>query len=349
MVTIKKRILKILGVYIFITGFFSCVSTGKSNQVPLWVLQTKKLYPDANFLVAQGNSTTKNGAESEAVALLSKTLKQQVQVNTEASESLKQDEIQIKRGFNTNVKTSSLLDEITGIQIKEYWQKNETEWYALAVIDRKEVGNYYFDTIKKNELVINQYILESQKNIARFEGISALQKAYSLAIATQKYTDLLAVINPTQYKNLSLAYKNAETVNALLRAQTQKISINILITEQANRKIINAFQNIYTSQGFKIKPIHAISEANAPYLLEINFSALEAEKTDNVPHVFVYFILETTLTEVDTNKIILTWNNSGREAHFTHKEALRRAISIVEKAISEDYSVKLADLKDGIN
>ncbi|MFI3257141.1 MAG: LPP20 family lipoprotein [Spirochaetales bacterium] len=340
MFAITKRKLPVLCFIIVLSVFmFSCASSGTTQtEAPLWITDKSAVYPDADYLTSVGYAGERALAEAEAVANLNKTIRQRVETESSATQSFSADSDGLDRSFSSTVQTSSLIEEIAGINIQDVWEARDGTVYAIALIDRVSIGNYYRQKVLEYEAAINGFINVMIDNPATFEGLNAIDKALSLAYENELYLDLLSIINPDMYKVINLAYKSAQTVEVLAQQEREKIYIGVFVEGDSDGRIMAALNSVLITAGFKTEQLASLSDdiSRIPYVLTASFSAEPFEMTSSQQNKYVRFVLDTKLID-SSGKTLLPWNISGREAHFTEAEAAQRAIRTVEESINVDY------------
>ncbi len=333
----NKTALVLLGA--FLALLVSCASSPLGSlTAPDWITNTFESYPDSEYLSAVGFAQDRTTAEAEAVSNLSKILKQRVESTSTASQSFEENFTTQNREYETTVKTSSLIDEITGIKIQEVWTARDNTTYALALINRKEVGTFYAQKIKENESSINALLTFMIDNEATFAGVSSAGKALQIAYQNEAYLELLSVINPTMYKNTTLAYKSATAISVLLQLEKEKIYVDTYITGDVDGRVSNALSESFKAAGYKsgVASSFPIPSVTTPYVLygELIISPFEMSSSQN--NKYVRFTLNTELVGRN-NQTFFPWSISGREAHLSEDEAAQRAIRTIEEKIEKEF------------
>jgi hypothetical protein len=157
---------------------------------PGWVDGNTKQYPDARYITAVGNGSTREAAIQSAKNNLASSLQQKVQseTNTQSKSDLKQDTNAGASGEDSSSTQKSLQIstnvEVRGLEMKEFWQDPVSkDQYALAVVDKLKVRtSYMMDLNRKKDRLLAAY--ESfKKNPNQKKGREVLDLA-------QEYADL---------------------------------------------------------------------------------------------------------------------------------------------------------------
>lgn len=335
--------------FLLLIALTSCLSTssvGAGGSTPLWVTNPTAIYADSEYLSAVGYAPDRPTAEADAIASLSKTIRQRIEADSSATQSFGSDSEGVDREFTATVQTSSIIEEIAGIKIQEVWTAKDGTVYTLALINREEVGRYYSSKIRDFEAGISGFIAFTADNPASFEGLGALEKALALAYENELHLDLLAIINPMSYKTVTLSYQSAQTIEVLIQHEKEKINIRISVDGDVDGRIVAALATVLKKTGFKTQMlsedvanggIGSENSIDTPYVLVANLSIEPFQMSSNPDNHYVRFVLNTELVDIRTNKVLLPWGISGREAHFSDEEAAQRAIRTVENEIEKNY------------
>lgn len=331
---------------LLLTVLIGCVTTDKADRAgkhngkaPLWVNEPSSVYPDAAYLSGVGYGPSRADAESAAVAVLTKAVSQKVEAQSSSVQEMDAASMQsVRRGFSSVIRTSSTVDEITGLAIKEIWADKDGYFYALALINREDVGAHYEQRIRACEDGINDFILFAADNPASFEAVSALKKAASSAAENEKNLSLLSVIHPGKYKKLSLTYKNTQTVEALLYREIEKIGIIVEVENDRGKRIETAFLKALKEAGFKAStPFSASDTDTIFYVLKASISFEPFKGKSAADNIYVRYSVNADLIDKRTGKIVLPWSIAGREAHVTQSEAENRALRTIENEIKQKF------------
>ena len=97
-----------------------------------------------------------------------------------------------------------------------------------------------------------------------------------------------------------------------------------------------AFSKIFTEYGIKIAEL---SDSDSTYTLIADVSFTPLQMSGETKNKYIRFVVNANLTEIKTDKIVLPFAISGREAHLSEAEA-----TIVEHAMKGVDILKCAKL-----
>ncbi|OJF77123.1 MAG: hypothetical protein BKP49_03030 [Treponema sp. CETP13] len=352
-IKVLKSIMFFLGVFLLAScasNKASKVSNNKytnSKEAPIWVSNVNATYPDFQWLAAVGYETNRAAAEKNALAELSKIIKQHI----DSEATLKQTDTRIDtkndtestlvQEYTTNVKTSSVIDEINGMAIQEVWTDSDGSVYAVATINRTVTGLYYSDKIKQYNDVIMSEIANAKKQTASLLTVKALLHAVSLATENSTFIDILSVVNPMQYKLVQLDYESVQAVELLAKQEIQKITIGISVEGDVSGRITQAFSKELSDAGFNTKVITDLSKKesnNLQYYLKAITSIEPIDMNASNDYKYVRYVINTNLIDSSSDKSIMSYSMNGREAKMSVSEAQQKALRSIEQDIASKYS-----------
>ena len=83
-----SKIVAITGICAALMCCFSCSSSGTlSKNAPRWVTSPDEVYPASLYLNGVGSGSDRRSAENDAVAVLARSIRQQITAATSASET----------------------------------------------------------------------------------------------------------------------------------------------------------------------------------------------------------------------------------------------------------------------
>ncbi|HZK20418.1 MAG TPA: LPP20 family lipoprotein [Treponemataceae bacterium] len=362
MCKMKKSFVSIGLFCAFVFLYNSCVTNthldGSSKTAPEWVINVNTVYPNSDWLAAVGYANDRVSAENQAVAQLGKSIKQRVEAETIARQTLEsagaervnlQKQTQLISAYSASITTQSVLDEIAGIRIKEVWTASDRTVYAVAAVNRDEAGRYYAEKIAQYESAINSEILYAINHEATFDAVNSMIHAATLAQETEPFIDILSVVHPSLYKKIDLSYQSAQAVEVLAQREVQKIVVGVYVAGDVSGRIAQAFANQIAQAGFKSKLLSdfsesTIAEQNIPYCVKTQVSFHEVDMSANAKYEFVRFVVESELFNVNTGQVVLPYTINGREAHNTVSEARQRGVRSIEEKIASEYNNLFLDL-----
>lgn len=329
---------KIIFCVLILINTVSAFSSGKKD--PYWISNPYDGYSADKFIVACASGTTNDDATKKAISEVSSVLKQDINAQEYVNQSFSSDGKNLST-YLANITTNTNISDISGLSIKDKYKSKDGTYYVRAVLDKTTAGKYYSLLITKNAMEIDTLISESEKYISTFTACKFLLNAYKIAKENDYYLDLLSVIKPESRKMLS--YGNTSNVVAKLENAFKSITIAINVSGDDSQRIYNAIASVVNSYGITSLPVEKITD-NTKYLITADISFEDIEKPLDSDIFFTRYILACSLTEVDTEKDLLTYTKNARQGKLSRREAQQSAIRAAEKVISEELSKKFGDL-----
>lgn len=335
----KIKLVNVFIVTLFVATLWSCVSS--SNVAPEWVTNPDSVYNSKEYLWAVGSGADRKGSENDALALLVRSIQQNVLATTEANKTLAGSE---KSGYDINydssssVVTASSIKEIPGITFPQTWIAENGTVYTLALLNRQEAGRYYRQKIADLTAVVESEIVFASAHKGTFAALNALQNAVQAAWENQGYIDTLAGIHSDMYRLVSLDYESAQAVEVLAARQKEAIMVAVEIEGDSNGRIAAVLETTLADLGLKIT---SASEPTAAYLFRGKV-IMEPLKLDN-KYEYARFVLDIDLIETASGKILFPYSETGREAHVSYSEASQRAFRTMEDMLEKEFVPQFLD------
>lgn len=277
----------------------SCASTGSAGmggRAPGWVLNPSDGYPDSEYMTAVGYASNRQAAEANATAALTKIIRQTVQSETIATESISEKEAawEKARSIDTYVNTSSDLT-VTGIVIQDVFVTSEKipTYYALALIDREDVGQIYRRRALETESAINDMIAAAKKEAGPLSAYKLMKDASILAEENDETLDMLAVINKNMRSGVTMAYGSAADVDELARAFLDATRVFVDIRGDDTGRVEAAFALRIQEAGLKTVEAGSADTAALTLSVDVSLEAIDMETSNK----FVRYVLTGALIE----------------------------------------------------
>lgn len=300
------------------TGFFSAK-----------FIQT--LYPASDYITGTGSGANRQNAESAAKLALCQSLGESISGNqqtflTSSSTGSEQSELSL------SVKESVLFEHITGIVIKDCIQDKKGSYSALAVLNRAEAGDYYSTKARKNDLEIQKLVLQATANSTDYNSIALMEKAVAIAKDNQYNLDLLSVISPSRSKSLLMSYGSVSQLELKKGELAKNILFFVKVENDIDGRIFAALTEKLSQKGYSISGDYK----TAAYFIKakVNFEQPSLHKDNNY---FVRYTLDCPVIEPLSDKIVATFNFTGREGAPDAKQASSRALTKLCGRIAQEF------------
>lgn len=314
----------------------------KATKMPEWVLQPSAVYPNASFITYVGNAEDRNLSEVSALQGLASVFGQSVKSDTTANTRMAQAKADglvataSVQAFSQDVKRKVDVDNLIGVEVKEYWQDvaNNT-WYAIAVLDKAKAADIYTDMIKKNAGAIDTVLKNAAKDKNSLDGFGAYDFAEEIAVENEKNLNKISVINSDLVDSLKSYCPSSKNIHAKKMEIAKTIPICVQTFNDEHGRYKQAFSKAITEAGFK-----GTFDDSVRYTLTAKFEFERSDSTDKKT-IRCRYNCESFILDSKTGHQIVPFAIKGRESHVDYNEALHKAeLSLVSK-IQKDFSEAL--------
>jgi hypothetical protein len=317
----------VLSMVVVLSG---CTSLGQSGKESAWVDQLyDRKYNENTYLCAVGSGSSREKAVDAAFSTLSQVFNSKVKsVTTVSSLSTSSTDAFGSVTFTDSSEmfdqgtVSSSTDKIIGAEVVNTYIDENARVYVRVALHRSRTAELYKDEIAELSTSISQLKVQSQLASDPLSAYFTLQKAFTLAQRQQALIDQVEVLDKKQH---------ASTLPALERQLTSlasSIRLAVRVTVESNEEqmkdlyrqtIGSAFSQSLQSLGFKVVSDETASTAS----LEILFN-LEPVTLEGSPYKYARYELTAQLK--GSNSILLSYQDTDREAALSTKEALSKAL-----------------------
>jgi len=317
----------------------SGTSSGSSRSKPVWVNNVNSVDNRSQFVAAVGHASDREMAEKNAFTNLAVFFGQSIKadqtiVNT-YYEAVKNgvtsgwiDNIAMRNTISTSVSMDTLL----GADIREVWHDEKNKiFYAVAVMERAKTVQLYTEMILANLEMINNLTAMNQAERNTLETVSRYQFAATVADINITYANLLRLLNAS----VPGGVKRGDEYRLEAQNITRTIPIGIIVNNDREARIQNAFAKVFADLGFRS------GGQNARYILRVNVTVSQANYLNN-PNKFAMMELSASLADSVTRETLLPYSFSNREGHTTAEAAENRVFISAERKITEEYKEVLS-------
>lgn len=317
--------------FVFLTFFATSLlfASGKAD----WIDSAESLYPSSQYITGIASGPTKETAQSAAKLALCQQLGESIkgEQSTSITSTKKSDTGEMTVNVNENI----LFDKITGIQIKETTTQNNIT-YALAVLSRKEAGDYYYTQATEQSTQIMQLLSKANTETNSLKKCGYATQAKNLAQDNEYNLNLLKIINPTKFKMVNLSYKNTTNVQHYCDEISSAISFYLTTTGEHATPCTNGIIKALEYFGFT----QANNANNATYLLNTEISTSQSQDDK---YYFERYSVTSSIIDNKSQTPTTTLSTSGREGQTSIEKSIQRVDVKIADKIKEDYIKQLED------
>lgn len=308
-------------------------SSKQQEKFPTWISNPSQNYNEKLYLTGVGFGTNDNTAEDDAKSELIKILDQKIS----STESIKNTSTTTEEfsSYTANIDTSSQLKSITGLKIAEKFYANDSKVYALAVLKRQDVADYYSNLISKNNSQIIEYINFANSNLGTLESCIYAQQAFLLGQENEYYSFLINTIDAPFEPDYELSYGSFVQLSKKVSDIKKNVSINIQVSNDEKNRIKNSLIKTYNTLGIQSSDL-----ATCKYTVIANVSI---EKTDSPDkkHVYYNYFYTLDLIDVTSQTTLHSYSTHGRVGHLNDQGALNKTFITISSEIEKKYYANL--------
>lgn len=335
-----------------VTAFFAVTVSliplfAKGGRQPAWISNPYAGYDETKYIAATAGARTADAADKKALLAAAANIVQDISAEESVTNSDSSTGANLT-SYLSDIRTKSMLKDISGMAIRDRWTAKDKTVYARAVLDKTAAARHYSLLLNENSIEIDTLLDETDsqkekergtgKNAASFDSCRLLVKAYALAQENAYYLRLLSVLQPAARH--VLPYGSPAAVEAKLRDALSAITVKVHVTGDTDGRLAAAARTVITGFG-----IGTAGEAeNAAYTLLVNAVYEDLDKRAESDIYFTRSIVTCTLTENASGKEILVISENMRQGKLSRKEAQQSAVRSAERIIMEDFALRFGGL-----
>lgn len=306
--------------------------------MPEWVNVPATVYPNDAYITYVGNAPDRDSAEIKALQGIAAIFEQSITSSSEASERMVQAKAAGKVAtasenmFSQNIRRTVDVDNLIGVEAREFWFDGQTTWYAIAVLDKEKAAGIYSDMIHKNAAAISVLIANVRKDAASFDGYAAFDFAEDIAQENERYLKRIAVIKPGAVPSLKSSCPSPKEIHAQKIEIAKRIPICVVMANDEGGRLSAAFSEAVSSLGFR-----GSYDGNVRYILTSSVKFERSDASDGKTTRCRYNV-EGYLLDTETQQQLVPFTMSGREGHVDYPEAKNRAVKSLEAKIKKDFA-----------
>ena len=234
---------------------FSLLLTACSSapEQPGWLNDPEEEYPQVKFLSAVGQASKHESASNRALANLAKTFEVAVNeqsIDFSSSESVSiqgQTELRNEQRAARHVSTEA-RQVLEGAIVVEFWQDDNNQEYALAVLNKQEAASRFSRSIRKADRSISQLVNYASTDAPNpVAGLTALKMAHTVRVQRDNASRNLSVVS----RPVSKGEFTADQLEALIRKSLASLQFDV---QAENGELLKELQNAVNHLGIRHNP-----------------------------------------------------------------------------------------------
>lgn len=306
--------------------------------MPEWVNVPAVVYPNDAYITYVGNAPDRDSAEIKALQGIAGVFEQSVKSTSEASERMIKAKADGKvasaseNTFSQNIRRTVDVDNLVGVEAKEFWFDGQSTWYAIAVLDKENAAGIYGDMIRKNASTMSAIVSRSRSDKNSFDSYAAYDFVEDIALENESHLKKMSVIKPSAVPSLKSACPSSKEFHAKKMEIAKRIPICVVVDNDEGGRLAATFSEAVSSLGFR-----GSYDGGVRYVLtsSVHFERSDASdgKTTRCRYNVEGYLLDTA-----TQQQLVPFTLSGREGHVDYPEAKNRAVKSLEAKIKKDFA-----------
>ena len=316
----------------------------KKEEVPLWVQDPSFVYATNEYLSNLGQGKTQKEAETDALSGLVAIFNRSIASSTQASlsYSVQQSEesakIEKSKDLKQNVKISTNMDDLIGVEIREHWKSQDGTFYALAIIEKEKGARLYREKASDCISGIDELLDVVDANKGTFVGYFKCREAFNKSQGLQVYKGCLAVLDASA-RGISGRRGEGEYSDVALKVKADKIAKNIEIFVDISpdaKKIKPHFEKIFSKYSFTLS-----KDSSARYRLSIQLELDEPIELSQ-GRMAIRYNLAIELFDTKQDETVFPFAFEGKETHFDVNSVKNKIFKTLEKKALDEFAISFA-------
>ncbi|WP_447972323.1 LPP20 family lipoprotein [Nitrospira sp. Kam-Ns4a] len=326
-----------------------------TSRTPAWVTGKSPDYPAADYLLGVGQADSRPAAEQEAYAAVSRIFKAEVTAQARDWESY----FQLETRGTANIERRITLDKVThvstekvleNVRILDRWyDKASSQHYALAGMNRPQAATALLERLAEMDQRIEDELRESRQATDKLIKLRSLKRAIGHLVLREALNTDLRIIRPSG-RGEEPRYRVGELTAELEQFLAANLAIGVEITGDQAEVVQNALMEGLLREGLPVTarrpgpgngPAES-PEGRAPELMVRGSVRVWPANVPDPQFKYVRWCSDLVIEEVSTRRVVAAIARGGREGHLTEREALAKAVRIMQKELTSDLAKTLA-------
>lgn len=320
---------------------------------PSWVEGASQAFPPAQYLVGVGQADTRAGAEEQAYAAVSKIFKTEIDVQSKDWESylIVEDrshattERRLALEKVTRVSTDKVLENV---RVLDAWfDPEKRQYYALAGMDKAQSEPALLERIQDLDGTIAAQVSEARQTTDKLSRARNLKRAAKNLVVREAYNTDLRVIRSSGQGNPP-AYRVADLMNELEQFLAGNLAVSVNLVGDQAEAVRRALIEGLTREGLSVAAPSISPDEDVrrnglkPELLVTGTVRLWPLDVRDPQFRYVRWCSDAVIEEVATRRVIGAVSKGGKEGHLTEREAVAKAVRVMQQEFSSDLARAIA-------
>ena len=331
-----------------------CTRLGLS-QKPSWIDGTSEQYPASQYLLGVGQADSRAASTERAYAAVARIFKAEISAQARDWESYlvlenrgkASTERRLTLDHVTNVSTDKVLENV---QILDSWFDRRTgQHYVMAGMNRAQSEAALVERIAELDRTVETEIRESRESQDKLTRVRNMKRAAKNLVLREAYNADLRVIR-TSGQGVAPVYRVADLTNELEQFLATNLIIGVQVTGEQTEPTRRAVMEGLIREGLPVTGRQVGVQTGpggedgglAPELLVKGTVRLWNVDVGDPQFKYVRWCSDFVIVEIATQRIVGAVSKGGREGHLSEREAMAKAVRIMQQELSSDLAKTLA-------
>ncbi|GMV50883.1 MAG: hypothetical protein NBKEAIPA_01224 [Nitrospirae bacterium] len=322
-------------------------SWGGGSIRPQWIDGQSPNYPDSQYLVGVGQAESRPRAEEQAYAALARIFKAAITAEAKDWESY----VVVEQGGQTSTERHLTLDKVTtvtsdkvleSVRVLDTWFDQRTrQYYALAGMDRAQAEAAMLERMGALDREIESQVSEARRAKEKLLYARNLKRATTNLVIREAYNTDLRVIRLSG-KGLSPAYRLAELTAELEQFLVTNLGMAVALSGPEAPPVAHALVEGLAREGFSVVEVDSEAGGEQADLLIRGTVATWPIEVGDPQFRYVRWCADAVVEDVPTHRVIGAVTKGGKEGHVAEREALSKAVRVMQQEFSANLAKALA-------
>jgi len=318
-----------------------CTWFGGKSQ-PGWVDGTSAEFPSTQYLLGEGQASSKSAAADQAYAAVARIFKAEVAAQAKDWESY----LLVENRGATNTERRLTLDQVTNVStdkvlenvkiLDTWYDGNQGMHYALAGMHRGQGEAALADKMRELDRTIETDLTEARQTADKLTKVRDLRRATRNLVLREAYNADLRVIRSSG-QGTPAAYR----VNELSNELDQFLSTNLVIAVEVAGDHAEPIQRALT-EGLIREGLHVTAQRAGSELLVRGTVRIWPIDVGDHQFKYVRWCSDFDVVESATQRVVGAVSRGGKEGHLSDREAAAKALRVIQQEFSSDLAKAIA-------
>ena len=337
-----------------VAALSGCAWFGGHTQ-PDWVEGVSAVYPSGQYLVGVGQAESRAVAEDRAYAAVARIFKAEVSAHAKDWESY----LVIEQRGQSSAERRLTLDNLTrvstdkvleNVQIVDRWVDVQKGFhYALAGMHRPQAETSFMERITDLDRSIRDDVEEAHHPSDTLAKVRALRRAARNLVLRETYNADLRVIRPSG-QGIAASYRVSELTHELEQFLATNLVLAVAMAGDQAEPMQRALMEGLLKEGLQVtsrgwggdRSMDGDSSGSSPELLVRGVVRIWPIDVRDPQFKFVRWCSDFEVVNVSSQRVVGALSKGGKEGHLSEREAIAKAVRVMQQAFSTDVAKTLA-------